>query len=152
MTETKICKKCLQEKPLDEFYNNGHYKRQSCKTCGIDGGLKHYHSPENHERILERRAELKKRYSKRWHKNNNLKAKYGITLDDYERMLTEQNFVCAICNNPEDVQHKVLAVDHNHETSKVRGLLCYRCNTSLGLLRENIDNVKRMLKYLEKHQ
>jgi hypothetical protein len=55
--------------------------------------------------------------------------RYEITLDDYERMLEEQNGVCKICGNP-PLEHE-LAVDHDHETGYVRGLLCVPCNVGL---------------------
>ena len=69
--------------------------------------------------------------------------KFGITVDDYDRMLIEQSGVCAICKSPEVVRHhstgeiQPLAVDHDHESGQVRGLLCTRCNKGIGLLRHN---------------
>lgn len=62
--------------------------------------------------------------------------RYGITLDDYNKMRKDQNYSCAICGRHEDkVKGKVgvrpLHIDHCHTTGKVRGLLCGRCNTSL---------------------
>jgi hypothetical protein len=67
-------------------------------------------------------------------------------------MLKEQKGVCAICHQPETAigrGGKVvnLGVDHDHVTGQVRHLLCYRCNTSLGLLRENPEIIERMLSY-----
>ena len=62
---------------------------------------------------------------------------YGITEEDYDRMYKEQKGVCAICKKPETRQSKgkttLLCVDHDHETGKVRGLLCHRCNTVIGM-------------------
>ena len=98
----------------------------------------------NRERII---ARAKKHYEENKHKrkrqirNTFLKMEYGITVDDYEKLLETQNGVCAICqqppnNNPKRRQPRVrpqrlLVVDHCHETGKVRGLLCNRCNTGL---------------------
>lgn len=63
---------------------------------------------------------------------------YGIDIDIYNKMLEKQNFVCAICNKPETRKRngavQSLCVDHDHSSGKVRGLLCFRCNLSLGHL------------------
>lgn len=66
----------------------------------------------------------------------NLKRKYGMTVEQYDKLLAEQGGVCALCGEPETSTFrgtvKMLAVDHDHGTGLVRGLLCYRCNTDLG--------------------
>lgn len=71
---------------------------------------------------------------------------YGITVEEYENLLKEQNGVCAICANPPGKRR--LAVDHDHETGLVRGLLCSPCNTGIGLLK-NVDNLTVAISYLE---
>lgn len=68
-------------------------------------------------------------------KNRALKRKYGLTLEDYQVLFEQQNGVCAICKETES--YRMLAVDHNHETNKVRGLLCGNCNRALGLFRDS---------------
>lgn len=75
------------------------------------------------------------------------RRKYGITLDDYEQMLDAQGGVCAICRN-ECVRREVLSVDHDHETGEVRGLLCHRCNTAIGLLDDDPDRLAAGQMYL----
>ncbi len=79
---------------------------------------------------------------------------YGITIEDYDNLLESQNGVCAICKNIES--HKtngkiidVLSVDHNHDTGKVRGILCHECNSLLGLARDNIEILEKAIKYLK---
>jgi len=85
-----------------------------------------------------------------------VKKKYGIPIEEYVEMLVDQKGVCAICKQPEtSVDHRTknlrnLAVDHNHFTGKVRGLLCSNCNRGLGFLRENIEVLKASIEYLEK--
>ena len=81
-----------------------------------------------------------------------LKKKYGITSEEYDRMLTEQNYSCYICHKHEDKLDRSLAVDHCHETGKVRGLLCGNCNRFLGQINDNIDTASRLLEYLKKHK
>jgi hypothetical protein len=71
---------------------------------------------------------------------------YGITVEDYDRLLAEQSGVCARCeNSPGQLR---LAVDHDHETGEVRGLLCGPCNTYLGRLEANLFALESDLKYL----
>ncbi len=78
-----------------------------------------------------------------------MKIRYGITIDDYEIMLSAQGGVCAICRQPEKTGQR-LAVDHDHETKAIRGLLCGRCNRTLGLLDEDPDRFRAAASYLEK--
>lgn len=95
-------------------------------------------------------------YQRQWyHKNKDkhkgycLKGKFGISLDDYNRMFAAQHGKCAICKSTDAKGHHKsfrLAVDHDHETKKVRGLLCSACNRLLG----RIENEKGQaaIKYL----
>lgn len=83
-------------------------------------------------------------------KDAQLKTHYGISLDDYEKMLEEQGGVCAVCRKGEsDPRRKYLSVDHDHETLKVRGLLCCTCNFVLGFLEAKRDLIIPGLRYLE---
>ena len=72
-------------------------------------------------------------------------------------MLVNQNYTCAICKQAErSIDHRTkkvraMAVDHCHDTGKVRGLLCSDCNTALGLLKENENTMKNMISYVQKH-
>ena len=86
-----------------------------------------------------------------------LKAMYGITLADYEVLYNDQEGRCAICNKVETALSntgyvKNLAVDHCHETGKVRGLLCNRCNVGLGMFEDNVNNLKIAIHYLNKEK
>lgn len=81
----------------------------------------------------------------------NLKRKYNLTAEDYERLLVGQNGRCAICltdspGGPGGTFH----VDHDHATGVVRGLLCSSCNAALGLLKDSTIAIARALSYLSK--
>jgi hypothetical protein len=82
--------------------------------------------------------------------------KFGITVDDYSRLFTKQGGRCAICGRPETATRggktKWLAVDHDHETGKVRGLLCQTCNSALGLLNDDITLLLSARDYLLQHR
>jgi hypothetical protein len=85
--------------------------------------------------------------SKEYKRDTFLKSFYGISLADYNLMLENQQSSCLICNDKKT--QKGLVVDHNHTTGKVRGLLCYKCNLALGLLRENEEIILSLLNYLK---
>jgi hypothetical protein len=84
-----------------------------------------------------------------------LKRYYGIDLAKYQEMLLEQNGVCGICKKPEtsvvNGKIKPLAVDHCHDSEKIRGLLCARCNQAIGLLNEDVNILSNAIEYLRKH-
>lgn len=85
-------------------------------------------------------------------RERNLKQKYGIVNEDYDRMLAEQGGCCAICGGTEITgRGKHFHVDHNHDTGKVRGLLCPPCNQGLGLLRDDIARLQASIEYLKKY-
>ena len=79
-----------------------------------------------------------------------LQKDYGITIEQWEQMEKEQNYVCAICKQPES-KAQPLSVDHNHSTGKIRALLCAYCN----IVVEYVENSRRPLQeyvdYVKKH-
>lgn len=83
-------------------------------------------------------------------RQSNLLAKYGITTDEYDRLLDEQGGVCAICrlDSSSSLRGKLMAVDHCHDTGKVRGLLCSPCNTGIGHLKDDPDRLMAAAAYL----
>jgi hypothetical protein len=80
-----------------------------------------------------------------------IRRQYGITLADYEQMLHEQNYKCAICGNEDEVEGRRLAIDHCHNSGKVRGLLCGKCNRALGLFYDNQELLENAISYLKKN-
>lgn len=130
----KTCTKCNDSKPIKEFQLHGIYRgrvvrRARCKSC----------------------VKLRRKSSEQI-KNTNLKSQYGITLDQWNQMFINQNGCCAICAIPQMELKRVLSVDHNHKTGKVRGLLCGNCNHALGQTKENIDIIEGLIDYLNEHR
>lgn len=84
-------------------------------------------------------------------RRSNYKVRYKISVEEYEELFAKQDGKCAICEQPEtltkDEKVHMLAVDHNHETKQVRGLLCMNCNTRLGYF-EGKGLLTRMVSYL----
>ncbi len=90
-------------------------------------------------------------------KGYNLLKTYGITLAQYEEISLVQNHKCAICKKKDGAVSKLgknrdLAVDHCHQTGKVRGLLCSPCNSGIGQLGDSIERLETALEYLRKHK
>lgn len=76
---------------------------------------------------------------------------YGLTLMEYDRMLAEQDYHCAICPClPVNAPKQRLNVDHHHATGTVRGLLCANCNIALGHFREDPELMRNAIAYLAK--
>jgi hypothetical protein len=88
----------------------------------------------------------RKRRARRSSHNSHLKKTYGITIDEYDAILASQGGGCAICKGGTSKRH--FAVDHNHKTGNVRGLLCARCNTALARFMDSRTNVGRAYNYL----
>jgi len=101
---------------------------------------KHYY--ENAEKYRERMRKDSRKYF--------LVSRYGITEEEYNQLLVNQNFSCAICKSHINEFKRKLSVDHNHETGKVRGLLCNNCNAGIGYLEEDVDSLRQAIEYLEK--
>lgn len=100
--------------------------------------------------------------STKWNKENpdklrdrSIKKKYGLSFEKYQEMFEAQDGKCKVCKHPEtDIDKrnqtiKFLAVDHCHTTGKIRGLLCRKCNISLGIINEDIETLKNMINYLK---
>lgn len=85
-------------------------------------------------------------------RRSQLQRRYGLSLEDYEAMLVAQGGVCAICGDikPGSFQ-KHFAVDHDLNSGKTRGLLCFSCNTGIGGLRDDVLLVEKALSYLKAH-
>ncbi len=131
------CPKCNEEKLIKCFHiDNNTYTRFAiyCKKCS--------------------QITAKKRYknSKRKCRNYKLYSDFGITIEEYEIMLQNQNFKCAICEKQSKKNKKVLAVDHNHKTGENRGLLCDNCNFGLGQFKDDVELLKKAINYLKKQK
>ena len=82
--------------------------------------------------------------------NKRYKERYGITYDQYKEMLKNQDHKCAICGVDElDSRDEKLCVDHDHDTGKVRMLLCHNCNCGLGHFKDNPSLLEQAAAYLK---
>ena len=156
----KRCKVCAEVKPLIDFYRASGMRdgyRSDCKSCNLAARAAKYRddprpaidralqwqrdNPERHQAKQREYAESgKKKVADR---KSHLKRKYGLTLEDFEAMLASQGGGCAICGKP-DVDH----VDHDHQTGRVRGILCFRCNVAIGQMDDDSDRLAAAMAYL----
>ena len=140
----KRCYKCEQEKPLSEFHKrkdakDGH--QGCCKECNI-------------ARVKTWQAENPEQHEDNWkrHTANNdylvRKARrYNIDVLELQFLIERANGVCEICKRD---PIKWLVVDHCHDSLKVRGILCEKCNQALGLSGDSIDNLRNAIDYLNR--
>lgn len=82
------------------------------------------------------------------YRRKNLRDKYGLTIEQWDEIAKAQNYKCAICGTPKNTLKNNLAVDHNHTTGEVRGLLCYACNRGIGLLKDSTEVLESAARYL----
>ena len=161
--ETRLCTGCGQIKPLDsqhftkDKYNSTGFVYK-CKVCRAKAHKEW--SLKNPEKVKEINAKNKEKRKQFYNspdgilssRKAHLKRKYKITLDEFNEMLKKQKGKCAICGGTETHdKHKVMAVDHCHKSGKIRALLCFKCNSGLGHFGDNIENLKKAIKYLKKH-
>lgn len=146
-TELK-CRKCSKVKPIERFYSRLD-KENRCKDC-VSELRKTAYKKDPLKVILRVRRYCKENPEKI--RGTKLKQTYDINLEKWNELFRRQNGVCAVCKRPETTiwrGKKVnLAVDHDHETLEVRGLLCIRCNRALGLLREDKATIKALHDYI----
>lgn len=156
----KICTRCNKEKSVSDFFkrNTSEKKdglRSHCKECIFKKSHSYYIKNQEKYKALNRiwykeNIEQQKayNYSRRdKSRDYHLKKLYGMSSTDYIVMLQKQNGQCAICFQfPND--KKPLAVDHCHKTGKIRGLLCTRCNLSIGALNDDPLLLESAIKYL----
>ena len=126
LTGFKICSRCGVLKHVSKFY------RASIHPEGLL-----YHCKKCENANFKERATL---------------MRYGITRRKYNEMVEAQNNKCLICGvvggSPENYG-KLLAVDHNHITNEIRGLLCWNCNNGIGRFKDNVELLKNAIDYLQ---
>ena len=136
----KECTKCGESKELTAYSyrtDTGKY-RNVCKPC----------------KLTQQQASdaLKGEAHKRYHRDWKLKKTYGISIEDYENMLADQDGRCDICSLEEKhAPYGVLSVDHCHDSGAVRALLCNHCNVGIGVFKENQDFLANAITYLKRY-
>ena len=137
--EAKTCRNCKGSFPLSNFTvhtrnkNTGHTTyRPDCNPCIAAKKRSKYCSVKNASQML--------------------KKNYGITLAEYDQMAEAQGHKCAVCESTDPKGNGArFAVDHDHKTGAVRGLLCQECNTGIGKFRDDPALLTSAIEYLRDH-
>lgn len=157
----RTCKTCNETKPLDaeHFYvakkTPKILYRRTCKECDRTKDREAYRSKSKEERsIIYKKA--KERYTYEERQDFKLKNRYGISLEDLNRKLEEQEYRCDCCGTEikygsAHIKENNGRLDHCHKTGKVRGIICHPCNTILGMCDDNPKILYNAIDYLKKH-
>lgn len=167
----KKCTKCGLEKELDRFGLVRGKLRAQCKECDREyarqywrvnpdravqyraanrdacraASRKAYHANREHYLEVKRKHHKEHREEMRATERKRL---YGLSESDFQSLLVAHKGKCAICGNPAPIGG-VLRVDHDHQSGRVRGLLCNRCNLLLGLAKDDPERLLEAALYLE---
>jgi hypothetical protein len=136
--QSRKCSQCGEIKPVTEYSptTKGRYGLYSaCRKC---------------YQVWQKASYL--RTNGRGARNAHLRETYGVTLDEYNAMLTRQGWKCAICGTPAPEEgERSFPVDHDHKTGKVRAILCTGCNAGIGMFKENASALHAAVEYLQIH-
>jgi hypothetical protein len=161
----KRCQVCGELKSIEDFYRAAGMRdgyRNDCKLCNLAAKKRRYEADpklaiarvkkwqqENADRLnAYRRAHNARPERKRALRDGYYRRNFGISAADVDSMLLAQNGVCAICGGA-PTRAQGWHVDHDHETGRIRGVLCQRCNHAIGLLDEDPDRLRAAADYLE---
>jgi hypothetical protein len=148
--QLKVCSKCSTEKSVAEFFRTGKTKtgknkfRGDCKECSKrdTSAWRAKNRQQYNSYMVEYRGLNPDKI-----RLIEIKRDYGLSSEQYLKMINDQNNLCKICGKPPK-GIRPLAIDHCHTTKKVRGLLCYRCNQAISIL-DDKDHLEKALVYLK---
>ena len=141
-SDLRLCVSCNYHKPLDEFYTNSHRHKSRCRPCERIRARKWHKSNRGHIKKKDpNRLKVQKR-------REQLRYRFNLTIDEYDKMLENQQGKCAICGGGREKQKYKFSVDHCHATGKIRGILCQNCNAGLGLFKDNPQSLTNAITYL----
>ena len=146
----KVCVTCLRALPLTCFAKNKQCvggRRKHCRDC-----LKQKRPRGQSDRDRDK-ARYKTLRRKSWAADNFYRRVYGISLEDYARMLNNQNLLCGCCGDRlnHNTNDRATHLDHNHSTGTVRAIVCRRCNSLIGLCNESEEYLAAVANYLRMH-
>ena len=149
--KVRVCRRCRQDyKPVEPLQKVCCDCRTKCSSCGITLSV---NNQDKHS-LLHRKnykckscvaSAVRKTTSRENRKDYDLQRNYGITADQYKYMVEIRKGLCDICKKK---PKKTLCVDHCHRTNNIRGLLCNRCNTAVGMLDDCTENLRSAIEYL----
>jgi hypothetical protein len=139
----KAYKKAHKEEEKAYYANQEGKARQKARNARPEAKATHKAYCNN----LENKTKFKK-----YQRVHRMK-KYGLTPEQYNEMLIKQNNCCAICGRNQSELKQVLAVDHNHKTGKVRGLVCFKCNSGvIAYFDNNSVSIMKLASYFKRDE
>lgn len=147
----KVCSKCRDTKPLDEFWKDSRYRggyQHQCKSCKYKGNEEW--RKRNREAVNAKQRAYQ-RANPDVERRSWVKKKYGMSWDDYQFFVELHGGCCEVCGRGEAEEGRLLSVDHCHATGRNRGLLCGNCNRALGLLHDDVRRIRELADYMECH-
>lgn len=151
--QLKGCCRCKQSHPSEMFWAN-RTKRDGlqdyCKACAKKRRQENPEQARSRDRARYAANPLKRQASPEKKRGYNLMRYWGMTVDEFNARLEAQSGVCAICDLPPAKGR--LQVDHDHETGKIRALLCAPCNKGIGCLKDSRRVLLSAARYLELHK
>lgn len=145
--EHSYCSSCMTQYTKERFISQKFCAK--CKIvknlpyCSYCASCKKEIRKEKYNKDLDKSREYNR---ERYHLTRKY-SKYGMSKEDYEKLLSSQDGVCAICKTKCEVNNR-LSIDHDHVTLQIRGLLCAHCNKGLGLFKDNPDILEGAAKYI----
>lgn len=162
----KTCRVCRLEQPLAEYYFGKGRRIDECRTCvktrvdayrKLNGRAPRTDRTRQAARGLYRRNKLAAADGRTEQSFKQKFDRHGITLDQYHSLAERQDFLCAICHQEPPPQNARqgnvdnFVIDHDHETGRVRALLCWLCNAALGSMQDCPIIGRSAVAYLEHH-
>lgn len=132
-------------------YREKKYAAETPEETKIRKAKQNQYYKSRYDKLTKEEKKEKRNKHKDYYKEYLLIHKFGISLKDYNKLFKKQKGCCSLCDIPQSKLKKALAVDHDHKTGKVRGLLCRHCNLMLGYAKENQTTLKKARFYLKRN-
>lgn len=109
---------------------------------------------KNYREKNKEEIKSKRKNDKEYNINARLKNKYSLTVNEVIEILQSQDNKCSNkqCGKDLPFPDRATHIDHNHETGKIRGILCHNCNVAAGFLKDDIKIIRGLADYLESHE
>lgn len=150
LSKRKACRKCSLSKCLDwlpRYARKGSLPDENgnkkCSKCLESKNVSNFVKAKNTMDGLSSSC-------KKCQRNYACIKNYGITLEDYDNLLKSQGGKCACCRKNQEEHEKTFHIDHCHKTGKVRGIVCFHCNSALGMIKDSIETTENIISYLKK--
>ena len=126
-----------RERIIIQKYNEEKY----CRHCGEKLTSENWYDHDKDKNNICKKCACK------GSRSSKIKCKYNLTVEDYNILLESVNNKCEICGSGIG-----LCVDHNHSTGEIRGILCFKCNSAIGFLEDDINKLSKAIEYLLKEE